>query len=683
MTTTTLTAPAAADAPAAAPALAIDIETYSPVDLSKAGVYRYTEDEAFQVLLFSYALGDAPVEVVDLTKRPLPDDLLDALTDPAVTKTAFNANFERVCLSRYLRDLGKLPEGTFLDPTSWHCTMVHAATLGLPRSLDGAARALGAAEKMSEGKALIKRFSIPCKPKKRDDLTYSLPAGEGKVRWLPASDPEAWETFKDYCARDVGVERAVRQALDAVPVPDQLWAEYAADQRICDRGLAIDLDLVEAAQGVDAEHREELTAELAELTGLDNPRSVIQFRTWLAERGYDVASVDKSTMAATAQRAEAAGDNGVARACRLRPAIAAASSAKYAAMQARASPRDGRARGTAVFFGAHTGRWAGRGIQTQNLAHTPDVDLHAAREAMCGGLSTIRDAGLDPAELVGGLVRTAIVPGQGCRLVAADYASIEARVLAWMAGETAALRTFLRGEDIYCATASQMYGVTVEKNGENGHLRALGKIAVLGCGYGASWRALQAMNPDIREAQLREVVSKWRSTNPRIVNFWGELEAACRTALASTAAVYGYRLGIASAPSITGRSGARDLLIQLPSGRVMRYVDARIEPQRSGPREGEMSIHFTDARGRRASTYGGKLVENVTQAIARDLLADALVRAEAAGVHTVFHVHDEIVAEARDEAEADALVELMEEAPAWAAGLPLAAEAETLDFYRK
>lgn len=685
MTTTTFTAPAAADAPAAAPALAIDIETYSPVDLSKAGVYRYAEDPDFRVLLFAYALDENPVEVVDLEHgETLPDAVLAALTDPGVTKTAFNANFERVCLSRYLRDLGKLPEGAFLDPAEWHCTMVHAATLGLPRSLDGAAKALGVVEKMGEGKDLIRRFSAPRKARKKDDTTYAEPVGDGRVRWLPASDPEGWSTFKEYCRRDVEVEVAIRQALAAVPVPDQTQAEYVADQHICDRGLAIDLDLVGAAQSVDAEHREELTAELAELTGLANPRSVIQFRTWLAERGYAVESVDKSTMASTAQRAEAAGDNVVTRACRLRPAIAAASSAKYTAMQAMASPRDHRARGTTVFFGAHTGRWAGRGIQTQNLARTPDTDLHAARELMRGGsLSAIRDAGLDPAELVGGLVRTAIVPGQGRRLVAADYSAIEARVLAWMAGETAALRTFLRGEDIYCATASQMYGVTVEKNGENSDLRALGKVAVLGCGYGASWRALQAMNPDLDESTLREVVSKWRAANSAIVAMWSELEAACRTALASTGVAYGYRLGVASVPSITGTENARDLLLQLPSGRVMRYVDACIEPQRSGPREGEPAIHFTDAQGRRTSTYGGKLVENVTQAIARDLLADAIVRAEAAGVCTVFHVHDEIVAEVETDVEADALVEIMETNPAWAAGLPLAAEAETLDFYRK
>lgn len=562
--------------------------------------------------------------------------------------------------------------------------MVHAATLGLPRSLDGAARALGAVEKMEEGRDLIRQFSVPRKPKKKaDDLTHSLPAGDGRVRWLPQSDPEAWSTFVEYCRRDVEVERAVRAALAAVPVPAQTQAEYVADQRICDRGLAIDLGLVEAAQQLDAEHRAELSAELAELTGLDNPRSTTQFRAWLAERGYAADSVDKATLAGVAQRAEAAGDAVVTRACRLRPAIAAASSAKYTAMQAMASPRDHRARGTTVFFGAHTGRWAGRGIQTQNLARTPDVDLHAAREAMRGGLSTIRDAGLDPAELVGGLVRTAIVPGQGCRLVAADYSSIEARVLAWMAGEVSALRTFAAGEDIYCATASQMYGVPVVKGGENGRFRALGKIAVLGCGYGASWRALQKMNPGLGEAELREVVSKWRASNPSIVAMWSALEAACRTALASTAAVYGYRLGVASAPSITGRSGARDLLIQLPSGRVMRYVDARVEPQRSGPRAGEPAIHFTDAQGRRVSTYGGKLVENVVQATARDLLADALVRAEAAGVRTVFHVHDEIVAEVRDAAEAAALVALMEQAPAWATGLPLAAEAELLDFYQK
>lgn len=315
----------------------------------------------------------------------------------------------------------------------------------------------------------------------------------------------------------------------------------------------------------------------------------------------------------------------------------------------------------------------------RNHAH---LDLHAARELMHEGLSAIRDAGLDPAELVGGLVRTAIVPGDGRRLVAADYSSIEARVLAWMAGEVSSLRTFAAGEDIYCVTASQMYGVPVVKGGENSDLRKLGKIAVLGCGYGASWRALQKMNPDLDESTLREVVSKWRSSNPAIMAMWSELEAACRTAVTSTAVMYGYRLGVASVPSIAA-GGGRDLLIQLPSGRVMRYVDARIEPQRSGPRAGEMALHFTDAQGRRTSTYGGKLVENVVQATARDLLADALVRAERAGVRTAFHVHDEIVAEVCDDAEAAGLVEIMEANPAWAAGLPLAAEAELMDFYKK
>lgn len=662
--------------------LAIDIETFSDVDLSKAGVYKYSESPIFSVLLFAYSYDDNPVEVVDLARgETLPEQVINDLLDPDVTKTAFNANFERACLSRFLQDLGRLPAGEFLDPAQWQCTMVHAAAAGLPRALGAVASELGVVEKMGEGKALIRQFSVPTKPKKKDDRTHSVDLGDGLVRWLPDSDLEGWATFVDYCHRDVEVERAVRDRLvTAAPVPNRLWEEYAVDQRICDRGLRIDLDLVHAAQGVDRELRDELSTELAELTGLGNPRSTAQFRDWLVEHGYEVTSVSKTTLADVAEQAREAGDDTVARACELRPMVSAASSSKYSAMQ-RMACGDGRARGTTQFFGAHTGRWAGRGIQTQNLARTPDCDLHAAREAMRGGLSAVRDADLDPAEIVGGLVRTAIVPAAGRKLVAADYSQIEARVLAMLAGEASAMEIFSRREDIYCATASSMYGKPVEKGGQNAELRQLGKVAVLGCGYGASWRALQAMNPALGERELRDIVHRWREANPKIVNFWSEIEAAACSVAQGAGPVLGYGLVLRSEPAVGGGPG-RDLVIVLPSGRSLRYRNARVELQTSGPRQGQLALHFDSARGRE-STYGGRLTENLVQAIARDLLADALVRAENAGFCTIFHVHDEIVAEVTDEAEAEALCKLMEQPPAWAEGLPLVAEGDVLDFYQK
>lgn len=672
-------------ATAAAPAqvtLAIDIETFSSCDLAKSGVYRYAEADDFCVLLFSYAWGDDPVEVVDLTTGALPDDVLAALTDPTVIKSAFNAAFERVCLSRYLRDLGELAEGEFLDPAEWHCTQVHAGVGCLPAGLGPAAAAVGVVEKMSEGKSLIRRFSVPNKPRKSDDTTRAIDLGEGKVRWLPASDPEGWNTFKEYCKRDVQVEMELRNRLtETVPTPAQLWEEYAADQRINDRGFRIDLDLAKAAMGVDQETRDAALDRLREITGVDNPRSTTQIRAWLAERGLPSEKTDKEAMVALHARAEAEGDAAVAEVAALLPKVKASSASKFETMLRNASA-DGRARGQLVFHGTHTGRWAGRKIQPQNMAATPNIpDLDAARDAVFRGPDALHAAGLDP-RAIGQMARTAVIPAEGYQLAAIDYAQIEARVIAWLAGEARTLTAFARGADIYCSTASAMYGVPVTKTNENSHLRKLGKIAVLGCGFGAGPGGLSKANPTVPMEDLRTAVRAWRAANPAVVTMWREVEAAVRNVLfGGLDSAEGYRVRLRSAPSLDTHGG-KDLLIDLPSGRQLRYLALADEPIRKGPRAGEKALHMT-VRGVRKSTWGGDLVQSIVQATARDIITAAMVAAEAAGARIVLHVHDEVVAEVKSVAEAEALAELMGRAPAWAQGLPLSAEPVVMDYYRK
>ena len=656
--------------------LALDTETYCDLDLSRHGVYRYAEDSSFAVLLVAYAAGDGDVQVVDLARgEELPDEIIAALLDDDTTKTAFNANFERVCLSRVLRDAGHLAEGTFLAPESWRCTMVHASVAGLPRGLGDAAAALGVTEKMAEGKDLIKRFSVPNKPRKNADTTHAEAVDDDLVRWLPESDLPAWERFATYCQRDVEVERAVRNALVGVPVTDQLWAEYAADQRINDRGIPIDLRVVDAADRVVAEHRTALAEEFDTLTGGISANSNNTVRAWLAERGYAVENTRKDTLARLRTRAEEAGDTDVARVLEIRPQLSSKSDSKYAAMRDYAGADD-RARGTLTFHRAHTGRWSGKGVQPQNMTRTP-AGVDAARDALLAGKAGLATAGA--------LTRTALAPTPGRCFVAADYAQIEPRLLAYLAGEPAPLQAFQEGEDVYCVAAQAMYGKPVEKGGANAELRTYGKIATIACGYQMGSARLAMQNPDVSEDEAWEIVRRWRAANPRIVQFWSDLEHAARAVAAGAAPRTGYGLTLRSEPS-PGTRGGRDLLIDLPSGRSLRYRRAAVEPQQTGPHAGQPALHFDSERSR-TSTYGGTLVENVVQALGRDLIADAIVRAEAAGVNVIFSVHDEIVAEAaRDDADETARVlsELMETPPAWlGGGLPLVAEAEKMDFYRK
>lgn len=688
--TAALVAPAVHPAAAGAPAqqvLSIDLETYSPQDLGQRGVYEYAADPSFEILLCAYSWNGGNVQLVDLTAgEPLPQDVLDALTDDTVIKSAYNAAFERVCLSRHLHDLGKLPEGTYLDPAGWQCSMIHAAVANLPEGLGEVAAALGLVEKLEEGKDLIKYFCTPNKPAKSTDLTHTVPTDRGKVRWLPESDPAAWAAFRLYCVRDVEVEIALRAALAEVPAGSQLWREYAADQRINDLGIHLDLDYAAAAVEIDKTARDTARARLCELTGLDNPRSVQQIKGWLEQQGYQSETVDKAAMASVAAQARKAGDLVVAEVCDLRPAITAAAASKFSTMQVVASADD-RARGQLRFMGTHTGRWAGRRLQPQNMTHTPHVaDLDAAREAVFRGPDELRTAGVDPAA-IGRMVRPAVTPAEGYRLVSIDYAQIEARVIAWLAGEMRTLRAFAAGEDIYCTVASAMYGVPVTKTNENSALRALGKIAVLGCGFGAGPGGLSRANPTVPMDDLRTAVTAWRSANPKVVTMWNEMEAAVRNV-----AIHGgpdrrlYRVGLRGRPTICGGSG-RDLLIDLPSGRQLRYHDVREEWYEKRLSDGSTKNTFglrMTIRGARLATWGGDIVQTIVQATARDIIAENMADAVLThGYRVVLSVHDEVVAEVKTQQEAEALAAIMGRVPVWAAGLPVSAEPILLDYYQK
>lgn len=645
--------------------ISLDLETFSPTNLATAGVYRYAEDPSFHILLLGYSIDGAPTEVIDLARgEPIPTMILQALTDPVVTKSAFNAAFERVCLSAYLRrhhpDL--LAEG-FLDPRGWRCTMVWAASLGLPMSLDGAAKALRLPiEKDPVGQKLIRRFSIP---------------GKDGSRVLPSDDPVGWQQYISYNRSDVDVEVQLASRLSRNPILEAEWETYWLDQRINDTGVRIDTQLAAHAVEVDARHRDTCLARAQQLTGLENPNSPIQLKDWLAEHDCVLESLTKTEVEAALETATGE----VAEVLRLRQDLSKSSVKKYQAMLAVAGS-DGRARGLIQYMGARrTGRFAGRLIQVQNLPRNHMPDLATARGLLKAGNSDALELLYTPLpDTLSQLIRTAFIPSEGHRFIVADFSAIEARVLAWLAGETGTLQAFREGKDLYCQTASRMFGVPVEKHGANVELRQKGKIAVLACGYGGSVGALKAMGAlrmGLDEEELKPLVDAWRDANPMVVQFWHDIEQAAITTTETRTPTQVGRI------RLSYRSGC--LFITLPSGRELCYPRPRIGENRFGT----TSILFDGVDGTTRKwgpieTYGGKLTENLVQATARDLLTHAMQQIGAVGHRIVMHIHDEIVVDKpTNGASVEDIVALMTRLPTWADGLPLDADGYECDFYMK
>ncbi len=642
--------------------LSIDIETYSSAEIGKCGVYRYSEAPDFEVLMLGYSLDSAPVQVVDLAcGEALPVEISSALTDPEVVKWAFNAQFERVCLSRYLG----LPAGTYLDPAQWRCSMIWSAYLGLPLSLAGVGAVLGLEkQKLESGKDLIRYFCRPCAPTK---------ANGGRTRNLPRHAPDKWAQFKAYNLRDVETELGIQQRLARYPVPDGVWDEYRLDQQINDRGIALDMELVRSAIRLDAQSRAELVTLMKQLTALDNPGSVQQMKRWLMDNGLELESLGKKEVAAALKDApEPLGD-----VLALRQQLAKSSVKKYQAMQT-AVCADGRARGMFQFYGANrTGRFSGRIIQLQNLPQNHMPDLEAARELVrLGDYDALKMLYDSVPDVLSELIRTAFVPRPGCRFIVADFSAIEARVIAWLAGEQWRQDVFREGGDIYCASASQMFGVPVVKHGINSHLRQKGKIAELALGYGGSVGALKAMGAldmGLKEDELPALVAAWREANPNIVQLWWDVDDAAMTAVRNRTITEAHGIRF---------SGAHGMLfIRLPSGRSLAYVKPRMGTNQFGnPALTYEGIGGTK-RWERLETYGPKLCENIVQAISRDILCYAMQALN--GCDIVAHVHDEVIIEAGPDTSLEAVCARMSRTPPWAQGLLLRADGFETMFYRK
>ena len=654
--------------------LFIDIETYSPEPIADTGVYKYAMHRDFDILLVAYAFDAEPTAVVDLARgEKMPSRLLNALTDESVTKVAHNATFERVCLTMWLRRRKLIGPVGWLDPSQWDCTMVRCAMAGLPLSLAEAGKALGLEQrKMTEGKALIKKF---CAPSKVSGLFAS-------DRVWPDEAPEDWETFKAYCVRDVDVERAIFRQLDWVVFDSAL---YALDQHINDRGVLVDLDMVKQAAKMDAMIKASLMKEAQVLTGLSNPNSVGQLRVWLEERlGEEVETLRKTDVMDIAASTQ---DTTVRRVMEIRQQAGKTSNAKYSAMLS-AVCEDGRVRGLLQYYGSRTGRWAGRLVQLQNLPqnHLPLPELAFARSLVKeGDFQTLQLCFGNVADTLSQLIRTALIAPEGNTFAVCDFSAIEARVLAWLAGEEWVLDTFRQGGDIYCATASQMFHVLVEKHGRNADLRQKGKIAVLALGYGGGVNALDKMGGQrlgMTEDEEKETVDRWRAANKRIVAFWKQVETAAIGALSNPGCIY-------SAGRVAFTLYDRWLLCQLPCGRHIAYPDAKVGPGKYGDCIHYHGIDQATNKWVWLETFGGKLVENITQAVARDCLADVLQRIdlwEHFHIKPVFHVHDEViceVVESQADKKMEALLEIFEESPLWAEGLPLRGAGYTTKFYLK
>lgn len=641
--------------------LSLDLETYSSVDLSKCGVYKYSESPDFEILLFAYSVDGSPVEVVDLKRgESVPDEILAALLDETVIKHAFNAAFERVCLSRFLGVDG------FLNPRGWHCTMVWAATLGLPLSLAGVGSVLGLdKQKLTEGKDLIRYFCVPCNPTK---------VNGGRTRNLPHHAPTKWSSFKTYNGRDVEVEMAIQDKLSGFPVLDSVWEEYWLDQEINDRGIEIDKDFVEAAVQLDELSKADLNEQLQTLTGLENPNSVLQMRGWLQEHGLETESLGKK---AVAELLEQPIDDKLKQVLILRQQLAKSSVKKYQAMQNFACS-DNRARGLFQFYGANrTGRFAGRGIQLQNLPQNHMSDLSEAR-------ALVKKENFEMLNILYGnvpnvlseLIRTAFVPCEGMKFIVSDFSAIEARVIAWLAGEKWRQEVFKNGGDIYCASASQMFGVPVEKHGVNGHLRQKGKIAELALGYGGSVGALKAMGAlemGLTEDELQPLVNSWRDSNINITDLWWDVDKAVKTCVKER------RTTSRSGIKFEYKSGF--LFIHLLSGRKLVYVKPRIGENKFGGEAVTYEGVGATKKWERLESYGPKFVENIVQAMARDILCFAMKNLREYRI--VGHVHDEVIIEVPIEAKFEDICQLMSETPEWAKGLVLNADGYECEFYQK
>ena len=656
--------------------LSIDLETFSDVDLKKCGVYKYAESPDFEILLFGVSVNGGEVTVYDLASGDtVPEGIIRALADDSVIKWAYNASFERVCLSVWLRrnypqhfSSYSIEEDTvrnYLDPSSWRCSLVWGAYMGLPLSLEGIGKVLKLEnQKMAEGKALIRYFCVPCKPTK---------ANGGRTRNLPEHDPVKWSTFIAYNKRDVETEMAIQQKLSKFPVPDFLWEEYHLDQEINDRGIQLDMMLVEQAIAIDERSREELSTKMRQLTALENPNSIQQMKEWLTKHGLEVDSLDKKAVKELLKTAPPE----LAEVLELRRQLAKSSVKKYQAMQ-NAVCADGRARGMFQFYGANrSGRWAGRLIQLQNLPQNHMAHLEDARSLVRSGDYTLLSALYDSVpEVLSELIRTAFVPRDGYKFIVSDFSAIEARVLSFLAGESWRLKVFAENGDIYCASASAMFHVPVEKHGQNAHLRQKGKIAELALGYGGSVGALKSMGAlemGLSEEELQPLVDAWRTSNPNIVQLWWDVDNAVKTTVRQRldTETHGIRFRY--------RSGI--LFIVLPSGRQLCYVKPKMGTNKFGGDSVTYEGVGSTKKWERIESYGPKFVENIVQAVSRDILMYAIRTLSHCFI--VGHVHDELIIECSMDVSLDAVCEQMGRTPPWIEGLNLRADGYETMFYKK
>lgn len=654
--------------------ITIDIETKSDKDISKCGIYAYTDTPYFDILLFAYSIDGQPVQVVDMANgEEIPENVLAALVDENVIKKAFNVNFERVCLSKYLRknypqyfqsySIDEDTVGDFLNPESWHCSMIHARTLGLPSSLAEVGKVLGIEQqKMTEGKALVKFFCVPY------DTIDGVPQFHN-----PKDYPDKWEIFKAYNKRDVEAELEIDRKLSRFPVPDFIWQEFYLDQEINDRGILVDMQLADKAICLDAEAKEELTTEMQRLTGVENPNSVYQLLGWLETQGYKSDSLGKTQVQELIKTAK----EPVKSVLQMRLQLSKSSVKKYTAMKNTACS-DNRARGMFSFYGAsRTGRWAGRNVQLQNLPQNHLPDLTEARELV--KYSSFEDIQMlydDVPDTLSQLIRTAFIPRQGMKFIVADFSAIEARVIAWLAGEEWRMKAFANGEDIYCASASKMFGVPVVKHGENGHLRQKGKISELACGFGGSVGAMKAMGADslgLSDTELKQIVTDWREASPHITELWWAVDRAVKKAIKGKTAtkthglLFSYEAGF--------------LFIRLPSGRRLAYAKPYIGKNKFG---GESVTYMginAQKKWDRLESYGPKFVENCVQGIARDLLMYSM---QTLSQHFIVgHIHDEMIIECPKDTKLDEICQQMARTPDWAKGLLLRADGYECSFYKK
>ena len=656
--------------------MSIDLETYSDVNITKCGAYKYAESEEFEILLFGASVDGGPVTVYDLAcGDTIPEEILAALSDEKVTKWAFNASFERICLSNWLKkhrpeyftgySIPEDPASQYLNPASWKCTMIWSAYMGLPLSLEGVGAVLKLQDqKLKEGKDLIRYFCSPCKPTKSNG---------GRTRNLPDHDSEKWSLFKSYNKRDVEVEMAIQKRLSKYPVPDFIWDEYHLDQEINDRGIALDMDVVENAITFDERSKAALSETMQDITGVENPNSVVQMKAWLSENGVEAESLGKKDVAKLINDT----DGQVEEALRLRLQLAKSSVKKYQAMQ-NAVCRDGRAHGMFQFYGANrSGRWAGRLIQLQNLPQNHMPDLAEARAIVkAGDYDTLQLLYDDIPDTLSQLIRTAFVPSPGYKFIVSDFSAIEARVLAYLAGETWRSKVFAEGKDIYCASASQMFGVPVEKHGINGHLRQKGKIAELALGYGGSVGALKSMGAlemGLTEEELQPLVNSWRNSNPMITTFWWDIDRAVKTTITqrTQTEVRGIRFFY--------KSGM--LFIKLPSGRLLSYVKPRIGENQYGGESVTYEGVGSTKKWERIESYGPKFVENIVQAVSRDILCYAMKTLRHCFI--VGHVHDELIIECSPDVDLNVICKQMGRSPEWLPDILLRADGYETNFYKK